>query len=106
MAEFLKKLQQSPEPVKRRWIFGLSAVATLVIVFIWLNFMSGIAPITSGNDVAVAPVQPAGSSFFDTMRAGITAIGGVARSVLASLGEIVKSLGSAIKTPKSYLIKP
>lgn len=93
---FLEKLQDSDESVKKRWLVVLSAIAMLIIVFVWAKYFASIT-------------QPAGSigretssdgfSFWETMRTGMSVL-------WEKFMSVVRALGGLLGASRNYEIKP
>ncbi len=98
MNDFLKKIQESDDAEKRKWLFVFSGVAIAVVVFLWLKYFNSL----------LGPVSPAeqqnigggnGLAFFETFKAGLAI-------VVKTIGGAIKSVVDFILQPTSYIIKP
>jgi hypothetical protein len=48
---FIKKLQRSPEPIKKRWLLVFSAFSMIFIISLWLIYLNSSLPsITKTNE--------------------------------------------------------
>ncbi len=98
MYDFIKKLQESDEKIKRRWLFILSGVSMFAVVFLWTKYFNTIvgpinAPEQKNEEVSQS------FPFWGTFRAGLGVVSDTA-------GGIAKSMFGIISQPKSYDIKP
>jgi len=72
---FLTELQTSDDRVKRRWMIGLTTLASIFVVAVWFVYFNAIVfrPVDS------TPETPAESSdnltFFSTLRRGTALVG-------------------------------
>ncbi len=80
---FIESLQEADEARKKRWVIGASAVAMLIIILLWLMYLSLTLPVvdtgttaeaTSTDSVALEEAPPAPSSIFDTFGRGISIV--------------------------------
>jgi hypothetical protein len=96
LKEFLEKIQNADESVKKRWLVILSAICMLVIILVWLKYFAFITrPLGNLS-------QGGGGeefSFWETMTTGVSVLGNKFLSALQSFGRILSA-------PRSYLIKP
>ena len=92
---FLKRLQESDENVKRRWLIVSSAVIMILIVFIWLNYFNTLI------QQASSPVDQAeyGLTFWQTFKSGL---GIVSQGIAIK----IKSWFEVLRSPRSYNIQP
>ncbi|MBI4086317.1 MAG: hypothetical protein HY433_03725 [Candidatus Liptonbacteria bacterium] len=94
---FLKRLQESEENVKRRWLILGSAVMMILVVFIWLNYFNTLV------QQASAPAQTEqaerGLTFWQTFKSGL----GI---VFQTAGSKIKYWFEIARSPKSYSINP
>ncbi len=95
--DFLKRLQESDENIKRRWLILSSAVMMIFIVFIWLNYFNTLVQQAG----APAPTEQAehGLTFWQTLKSGL---GIVFQSIKAN----VSAWFEMLRSPKSYSIQP
>lgn len=96
--DFLEKIQNAEESVKKRWLVFSSAIVMFVIIAIWIKYFAFI-------------VQPMGGiggdnlgtreefSFGDTMKIGISVI-------WAKLSDFFQAIGRMLYSPRNYIIKP
>lgn len=66
MFHFIHKLQQKPEPTRRRLAFSVSLVATLAIVGVWLTTLPSRTSSdrrTRTEELGVTPLRSLGESF-------------------------------------------
>lgn len=96
--EFIKKLQESDEIIKRRWLFLFSGLSMIAVIFLWTKYLNSIvgpvnAPVQSNQEVSQ------NFSFWQTFRAGLGIVSDTA-------GGVVYSLLNVISQPKNYDITP
>jgi len=96
---FLEKLQSSDDRTKTRWVIGASAVATALVVAVWLSYFNSIV----GQNPAAASAAAADTgrdfSFSKTARDGAAFL---YQSIVGKIGAI----GNAITKPREYMVKP
>ncbi len=95
--DFLEKLQNSDESVKKRWLIVLSAISMLIIIIVWLKYFAFITR-PAGN---LSPDAGRGEefSFWETMKTGASVLWGKFLGALQGLGRI-------FGTSRNYIIKP
>lgn len=97
MLNFLKKLQESDDSVKKRWLILSSAVMMFIVLFVWLNYFNTLIQQAG----APAPTEQAehGLTFWQTFKSGLKI---VSRGIAAKM----ESWFEILKSPKSYNIQP
>ncbi len=98
MNNFIKKLQESDEKTKRRWLFLLSGISMFAVIFLWTKYFNSIVEHINApeqNNQEVSQSFP----FWQTFKAGLGVVSETA-------GGIAHSLFNTITQPKSYDIKP
>lgn len=96
LRDFLEKIQNADESVKKRWLVVLSAIAMLIIVAVWAKYFALITQ-PSGN---IGRENAGGEfSFWETMKTGVSVLWGKLWGALQGLGRI---FGAS----RSYIIKP
>ena len=93
----MQRLQSADERTKKRWVIILSAVAMVVIVFIWLKYFNTLVQ-PGGWDTPSAETEES-FSFWQTMKAGLGVLYDKAAGGIQGLGNILQA-------PRDYLIKP
>jgi hypothetical protein len=94
--DFLGKLQNADESVKKRWLVALSAVSMLVIIVVWLKYFAFLT-----RPAGSLGQERAGSdfSFWETMKTGLAVLWD---ELLAALRGVGRILGAS----RNYIIKP
>ncbi len=95
---FIKKLRESDEHTKRRWLFLISGVSMAVIVFFWMEYFASIV----GPAAQPQPEEQnsgQGFAFWETFKAGLGIIS-------ENADKTFSSIMNAIRQPKSYDIVP
>src|SRR5437870_5435072 len=93
---FLERLQLSDEATKRRFVFICTAIAMIVVVYVWFAYFNNM--IASQN--APQPVaETSGFTFWQTMKGGMAVI---YRAFWAKLND----LSNILQSPREYIIKP
>lgn len=81
MINFIRKLQQAEEAVRRRWLYLGTAVSVVLVVGLWLGYLGLTVPAL--QSAAGLPVkEPA--SFWSTLGAGLQEIKEQTREGLAN----------------------
>ena len=97
LMNFLKRLQESDENVKRRWLILGSAVMMILVVFVWLNYFNAL--VQQASAPAPAEQSERGLTFWQTFKSGL----GI---VFQTAGSKIKSWFEIVRSPKSYSIQP
>jgi hypothetical protein len=126
--KYLDQLQSLDETTKKKVLVVATAILMVAIVYFWLAYFNGIIVGLAGGGQAVAqaspsntnaaasvpaltvngtansatpaaPAAPAGPSMFARMGGGLAAI-------YASFGNILSDLGSMLRAPRQYIVKP
>lgn len=85
---FLRTLQRAPEPVRRKWQRGISAVAFVVIIAGWVLYLNA----TLGPPTAPAETMREEGGFFETLGKGF----GVFGSTLSEEWAKLRTWGGAL----------
>lgn len=99
MGNFLRRLREAEEGVKRRWLAGITAVVMVGIVYLWLAYFNTLIAAPSGTAPEPAGGKESNFSAWQTVRQG-----GAASAVFA--GDLARSLWSAVLGGKKYVIVP
>lgn len=94
---FIEKLRGSEEHIKRRWLFLISGISMVVIVFFWMKYFNSLVQPIGAPQQAEQNTEQS-FTFWDTFKAGLGTIMGTA-------GKTFNSMINAIRQPKSYDIK-
>ena len=98
MSNFLEKLQSSDEGIKRRWLIGLTAIAMVGVVYVWLAYFNNL--VVGFNEPSQEIVEKETSfSFLTTLKRGAAVIYDVFSEKLSGLGKILEK-------PREYIIQP
>ncbi|HUX36019.1 MAG TPA: hypothetical protein VMV71_03240 [Candidatus Paceibacterota bacterium] len=98
MHDFIEKLRGSEEYIKRRWLFLISGISMVVIVFLWIKYFNlMVAPSDTQPQQAEQNTEQS-FTFWDTFKAGLGTIMGTAEKTF-------NSIINTIRQPKSYDIK-
>ena len=95
---FLERLQESGNGRKDRWVIGLSVLATLAVVFVWLGYFNTVVP-GIDNGIAVAAPVATEEPFFNTVQRG-------AASFFHSFKGLVGHALGLITRPQTIMITP
>jgi hypothetical protein len=99
MHDFIDKLRNSEEHIKLRWLFILSGISMVVIVFFWMKYFNSlVTPIGAPQQQAEQNTEQ-GFTFWETFKAGLG-------TVIETTGEALNSLVNTVRQPKSYDITP
>ncbi|MDP3948672.1 MAG: hypothetical protein Q8Q17_01845 [bacterium] len=103
MIAFIKKLREGNDASKMRWLILFSAVAAVLVLFVWLKYFDSIIAGQANNQEVAGQQaeQEAGQNFafWQTFKAGF----GI---VFQSIADGVNSIFNTIREPKSYIVKP
>ncbi len=95
---FLERLQEADERTKRRVVAVSSALAMIVVVFLWFSYFNSIvrpeATVASGNGG-----EEGNFSFMDTIRHGTA-------SMISGAWDMLRAAGRAVFEGRSYTITP
>ncbi len=95
--DFFKKLRESDDARKRRWMIASTSVTMLLVIYLWLGYFNNII---ADSSMQSAEKESAGGSFSfgQTMKMGMS-------SAFTAVGDGVKSLGSFLNQPKEYILE-
>lgn len=98
MQDFIKKLRESDESTKMRWLVVSSAIMMVFVIFFWMKYFTAfVAPTEQTQQAEQNSGQTFG--FWQTFKSGL---GIVAETIGQTLGSVINT----IREPKSYEIKP
>ncbi|MBI2623264.1 MAG: hypothetical protein HYW65_01655 [Candidatus Liptonbacteria bacterium] len=95
---FLKRLQGADATTKRRVLIAGSAVAMVVVLYVWLVYFNNLLADAGGARTAGAG-EETGASFWATMRRGSAVLYDNVADAFGRIGELLK--GS-----REYIVKP
>ena len=100
---FLRTLQRSPEPVRRRWQRGISAAAFMVVIAGWVVYLNvSLVPST-----APANAVESGPGFFETLGKGFSVFGSTLTEEWARVREwgstLWGSLDARLSNPSVFM---
>ena len=72
MREFIKKIQNSDEPTKRKWIIICSAISMFVIVVIWLIYFN--FSFNAENAQKMEVVDNSRTEFWNVFKTGLKVV--------------------------------
>ena len=98
MGNFLEKLQSSDEKTKRRWLIGLTAIAMVGVVYVWLAYFNNLVAGFNAPPPEISQ-REASFSFLATLKKGAAVIYDVFSEKLSGLGKILEK-------PREYIIQP
>ncbi|MCR4328719.1 MAG: hypothetical protein NUV53_04390 [Patescibacteria group bacterium] len=101
MGSFLRKLQESDDTAKRKFLIISSLVIMLVIVYVWLMYFNNIVASVSDTSTDVAENVPteSHSTILSTMKRGSAV-------VYQNIWGSIQWVAGALQSPKEYIIKP
>ena len=89
---FLEKIQSADEPKKRRWMVVITAVAMMIVVFVWLAYFNNLLQGVGGAEPEVKGGPGSEFSFLSTISGGAEVIFDVLIGLFSS--------------PREYIINP
>lgn len=98
MSNFLEKLQSSDERIKRRWLVGLTAIAMVGVVYVWLAYFNNLVAGFNAPPSEISQGE-SGFSFFETLKRGAAVIYDV-------FSEKLQVFGKILEKPREYIIQP
>lgn len=90
---FILKIRRSDETIKRRWVYLISGIGIICILFLWVGYLNLIIPKLSSPTEATAATEktaaPAESSesFFGVLGRGLKKITGELGTGFSSIGD-------------------
>lgn len=95
LKDFLEKLQNADESIKKRWLVILSAISMVIIIIVWLKYFAFVI-----RPVGTLSQEDSGGgfSFWETMKTGVSVLWGKLLGALRSLERILSA-------PRNYIIK-
>lgn len=97
MFKFIEKLQNSDEGNKRRWMFILSSISMVIVVFVWLAYFNNL--ISDFSRQQPQETKNGGFTFSQTMKNG-------AAIVYETIAGWMKNFGEILGAPREYIINP
>jgi hypothetical protein len=94
--QFIKKLQESDEATKRRWLIASTVIVMVIVIFVWFKYFNAI--IQFGGGSASAAEAPH-ASFWETMGRGVANVAG-------AIMNGIRRLGGILAAPRTYIIRP
>lgn len=103
MNNFVKKIRDGSEASKMRWLILFSAIAAVLVLFVWLKYFDSIIA-GQANNQNISGQQAEqetgnGFAFWQTFKSGLGVI-------FQSIVDGFHSIFNVISQPKSYMIKP
>jgi len=102
MKEFLKKIQTGSEANKMRWLILFSAIAAVLVLFVWLKYFDSIIADQTNNQEITGQQNEqengTGFGFWQTFKSGLEV-------VFQGIANGFHSIFNVISQPKSYMIK-
>lgn len=101
MFRFIEKLQNADETIKRRWMFALTAVAMVVVVFVWLAYFNNLVSggFTEPDFAAAEPAESNSFTFFETFKSGLA-------FAYRTFFGLLHGFGAILSEPREYIISP
>lgn len=100
MFKFLEKLQNLDEATKRRWMFILSGIAMVVVVFVWLAYFNNLVSGFGESEIAIAEsVEAESFPFFETAGSALAA-------TYRAFWGLLRGFGEVLNEPREYIINP
>ena len=94
---FLERLQEADERTKRRVVAVSSALAMIVVVFLWFSYFNSI--VRPEATVGSQRGEEGNFSFMDTIRHGTA-------SMISGAWDMLRAAGRAVFEGRSYTITP
>ena len=93
---FLRRIRQSDDRAKKRWLIIFSAIGMALVIFLWVSYLSVTLPknpeiASSSTEAAAAPSPEKGDSFFKTLGAGWESIWSDIRKNAGSFGGLMEN---------------
>ena len=95
---FITKLQNSDEAIKKRWLIGASAVAMILIISLWLVYLN----YTLGKTGAVENESDNSTSFWQVFKTGLVIVG---NSIKDKAGDLIYVLKDKIGSRNTIIIE-
>lgn len=92
--DLIKRLRQSDDTTKRRWLIILSVITMLLVLVVWTKYFA--ASLVRPDQ---RPAEDQGFSFWETMGTGLRVVGGRA-------ADFLRGVGGWLSSSKSYIIQP
>jgi len=101
----IRRIQRASDTVKRRWQIALTTISMILIILLWLGYVSVTIPKIEGT----TPDEDTTESFFSVFGRGFTIISGNAKEKLKDAGASVQgavgSFQAQIKQGNKYTIE-
>jgi hypothetical protein len=96
--DFLKKLQQSDDARKKRWMIASTGLTMVVVIYLWLGYFNNLIADSSMQSAKIEESE-SGFSFGQTMKMGVG-------SVLDVVQSGFNGVGAFFNQPKEYILEP
>lgn len=94
LRNFIEKLQNSDESVKTRWLIGLSAVAMVIVVSLWLVYLNYSIKTADNSENQKSEIE-----FWGIFKTGLKVAGGLIKNN-------IKNIASKIAGKRIMIIEP
>jgi len=101
---FLRNLRRSDEPTKKKWVYSISGVSSLLILFLWVAYLNVTLPsvppfLTATSPSATVPYTDSSDSFFSVLGRGF-------KKLSTEISQGVKTITDAFSTANTYSVTP
>jgi len=96
--DFINKLRESEEHIKRRWLFLISGILMFIVVFFWMKYFNSLVGPTGAPQQTEQNAEQ-NFTFWGTFKTGLATVAEMA-------GKTLNSLINTIRQPKNYDITP
>ncbi len=86
----LEKIQNSDEQTKKKWLIIMSGISMLIIIIIWLFYMTSLVSNTAQSETQT---DNSGTGFWQIFKTGLTVIG---NNVEEKAGNVISKIGDKI----------
>lgn len=102
--QFLRNLRRSDEPTKKKWVYSISVISSLLVLFLWVAYLNltlpSVPPLVSATSTpAVALRVESSDSFFAVLGRGFG-------KLFMELGAGFKTITDTFSTTNTYSVTP
>lgn len=81
----LKRIQESDEATKKKWLVAMSAISMIIVIGLWLAYMNYSIK-TVDKNLAETKMEKSETDFWEVFKKGLSVIGNSAKDKIKNFG--------------------